>query len=32
MDLLDVVTGALLVVLVVAALLHPINRGNGDDE
>lgn len=32
MDLLDIVTGALLVVLVVAALMCPINRGNGDDE
>lgn len=32
MDLLDIVTGALLVVLVVAALMHPINRGNDEDE
>lgn len=30
MDLLDIVTGALLVVLVVAALMHPINRGEDD--
>ena len=32
MDLLDIITGALLFVLVVAALVYPINRGNDDDE
>ena len=30
MDLLDIITGALLVVLVVAALMHPIHRGEDD--
>ena len=32
MDLLDVITGALLVVLVIAALLYPINRDDDDGE
>lgn len=32
MDMLDAITGVLLVVLVLAALMHPINRGKDDDE
>lgn len=32
MDLLDIVTGSLLVVLVVAALLYPIGRGGDRNE
>ena len=32
MDPLDVITGVLLIVLVIAALLYPINRDNDGDE
>jgi hypothetical protein len=32
MDLLDMVTGILVVVVVIAAVLFPINRNHGDDD